>query len=448
MTSDNNSKEGWVSKGFQNFESQLNGEKSAPLHTLRKAALESFANLGFPIAGTEEWKYTNISFLAKENFIVPNIKQTVSVADERIKKALINEDFDRVVFVDGLYSKELSRFTESGKVKIGSIKELQKSAEQTELKDKINGQFAKNASINNNNFAALNTAFLNDGAYLYLPKNEVLAKPLQFIFLSSEKLSDALITPRVVIVAEEGAEAKIIETYLSNSANKYLTNSVVEVSLGENAHVDHYKISMESDSATHIYGLHVRQAARSNFRTHFFTFGGALVRNEAHYLIDGEHCNSTLNGLTVLSGLQHVDNFTVLDHAMPNCESIERFKGIYSDKSKGVFTGTIIVRQDAQKTNAIQSNQSVLLSNDASIETRPQLKIWADDVKCTHGATVGQLDEEALFYIRQRGIDKTAARNILVHAFASDIITEVKVPELKTYLEDSLMQKLSEMRVA
>lgn len=235
---------------------------------------------------------------------------------------------------------------------------------------------------------------------------------------------------------------EVIETYAGINDGGYFTNSVTEIFAKPGAKVRHAKLGFESAQALHLGKIGVRQERDSSVATLAFTIGGALVRNEVDPVLDGTGCEGVLNGLTILDDTQHVDNCTVIDHAQPNSESHELFKGIYLGKSRGVFSGTIIVRQDAQKTNAIQNNQSLLLSDEASIETKPQLKIWADDVKCTHGATVGQLDEDAMFYLRSRGIPLEAARNMLVHAFASDVLREETNESLRAYLETRLLQKL------
>ena len=277
----------------------------------------------------------------------------------------------------------------------------------------------------------------------------MIEHPLQVLYLSTGSSQSSFIPVRNLIVAEAGSSLQVIESYASlanhrTDAEHYFTSAVTEVVCREDAVVEHTKIQHEGKQAAHIARLHVHQSARSTFTSHVFNFGGKLVRNEIHPVLDGERIECYLNGLTVISAEQHTDNTTIIDHAKPNCFSRELYKGIYGGSSSGAFSGTIIVRPDAQKTNAIQSNNSLLLTGDATIDTRPQLKIWADDVKCTHGATVGQLDEDALFYMRSRGINEQLAKALLIHAFASDIVSHITRQPIRDFMEQQLIERLRE----
>ena len=292
-------------------------------------------------------------------------------------------------------------------------------------------------------FAAINTAFLSDGLIIHGAKNTTLTKPIEIIFQSTKAASGASIHPRILCVAETGSNIKIVERFEGEVGTSYLLNAVFESKVASNAHVHHVRIQNESVEAFHVSMIEAHVENDSTFRTHTFSFGGKLVRNHVNIVMNGSNANVTMNGLSVLDGTQHVDNTTLLDHAKPHCESLELYKGIYGGSSQGVFSGTIIVREDAQKTNAIQSNRSILLTNDAQVNTKPQLKIWADDVKCTHGATIGQLDDEALFYIQARGVGKKEAKMMLVQAFASEIISSLDDESLKVELSERLMEKLA-----
>lgn len=422
-------------EAFKSFEDTLNGEKDHPVHVLRKEALSRFNKMGFPTAKDEEWKYTDTSSISSKSFKLRIAKYSSTVNQEVIERVLLKECAkSALVFVDGIFSPQLSRWELAPQ-----------QIEFISLASNFN-QYNQSTSLDNecqNAFTCLSTAFLRDGCLLRARKNISISTPVQLIFITTNLSDSALITPRVSIIAEEGASLEIVETHIADNARGYLSSALNEISISKNASVKYQRVELEDLTAFHIANVKVKQERDSSFSSNFFSFGGKLVRNEVAISIAGSGCHTEINGLTVIKQDQHVDNHTTLDHAQPHCQSVERFKGVYGDKSRGVFQGTIIVRPDAQKTNAIQSNQSILLSKDATIDTKPQLKIWADDVKCTHGATVGQLDENALFYIRSRGIEKEAARNMLVHAFASDLISNVPTESLRTLLEAELLNKLS-----
>ena len=284
---------------------------------------------------------------------------------------------------------------------------------------------------------ALNTAFLSEGLFIHVPANTVVEQPIRLEFAPT---GPGAWHRRVLVVVERGAQVTIVEEHTSTPGDATLSTKVTEVVVAENAQVDHYLHQDESRDASLFSILAVQQARDSRFRTHYFGFGGALVRHEARVVFTGENAEATVNGLYQGTGTQHFDNLTVIDHAMPHCNSHELYKGILDEKARGVFTGKIYVRLDAQKTDAKQTNQTLLLSDDATINTKPQLEIFADDVKCTHGATVGQLDDRQLFYLQSRGIGESQARALLTFAFANDLIGRVRVPELRRTLESRLLQ--------
>lgn len=427
----------WPFLNFLQFEKGLNGESKLPLHAKRKEAFDLFSIQGFPSKDLEEWRYTDISPIQKSNFTLPTKVGQVSSEDKRkIESAFVAPQGQRVVFVDGFYREELSHKGKSG-ITISTIREASSNDRLKLLVEQYLGKIAPKE----NPFVSLNTAFLQDGLVVHIPKGTALKEPLEIIFYTSSQ-QRSVISPRVLIVAEENTEASIIEHFLGTKA-EYLTNAVLECVVKANAKFSHYRIQDEGENGAHVSTIHSDVYSSGIFRTHTFSFGGKIVRNHVNAGIQGSGSHTAMYGLSVLSDDQHVDNQTLLNHIAPHCESHELYKGIYADKSSGAFVGTIIVQPGAQKTNAIQSNRALLLSNEATINAQPQLKIWADDVKCTHGATIGQLDEKALFYIRSRGVDEASARAMLIHAFASEVISQVAFEPLQERLEERLMEKLA-----
>jgi Fe-S cluster assembly protein SufD len=385
---------------------------------LRRAARERFAELGFPTRKNEDWKYTNVARIAKTPFEPGNGRMTPPAGLDPFPEI----DCYRLVFVNGRYRPDLS------------------AAEGIDARglDAAAGHLARYAAFAHQPFVALNTASLEDGAFLHVPEGRVLPKPVHLLFISAGERT--MSNPRTLIVAGARAEAHIIETYAGEG--EYFTNAVTELALGEGAIVDHYKLQRESGTASHIATVQGYQERSSVLTSHSVSLGGALVRNDINSTLNGPGGECTLNGLYLASGEQHIDNHTALDHAMPHCASREYYRGILSGRATGVFNGKIIVRKDAQKTDAIQSNKNLLLSEEASINTKPQLEIYADDVRCTHGATVGQLDAEALFYLRSRGIGGEEARRLLISAFASDVLDRIRLEPLRTVIERLVREKL------
>ncbi len=432
----------WASRHFQVFEGGLNGESKSTFHALRKEAFKHFSAKGFPTKRLEEWRYTDLGDLAK--FPLEFAKEDSSFGEDSLKQIFGNFlPLHRVVFVNGKLSPSLSTPWNKNASLWSLASVLTGGKAEPEAAQLLDRHLAQYADSANHPFIALNTAFAKDGAIIRLSRGASISEPLHLIFVTTSQEKQVVTYPRILIVAEENSEGSFVEHYCGFDSSRYLTTPVTEVVGGKNSRISHLKVQREGRGAYHVGTLQVQLSEGATFATNTFSFGGGVVRNEINPVLNGEHITCTFNGLTVLNGEQHVDNHTVLDHAKPNCQSTEVFKGIYSDRSKGVFNGTIIVRPDAQKTNAIQSNQTLLLSDEASIDSQPQLKIWADDVKCTHGATIGQLDEDALFYLRSRGIGVETARNILVHAFASDLISQVSGnPEIREYLAELLLAKL------
>jgi len=404
------------------------------LQDLRDHAASRFVELGFPSVRDEEWRFTNVAPIASSEFrIAPHAR-----LDGNVLSTFLYPDAPfRLVVVNGRYSPEVSRTAglPTG-LRFGSL-----AAAATEQADIVARYLGKLADPGVRPFAALNTAFTHDGAYVYLPDGLVFEQPLQILFVSS---GEAVMShPRSLIVAGDRSQVQIVETYVSASGQKHFTNAVTEIVAGENAIIDHYKVQEESVDAFHVASLHIHAARSSNVTTHAFTLGGRLVRNDIIAVLDGEGAECTLDGLYLADGERLVDTHTTIDHVKAHCPSHEIYKGILGGRARAVFNGKIIVRPDAQKTDAKQTNRALLLSDHATINTKPQLEIFADDVKCTHGAAIGQLDDDALFYLRARGLTFFEARDMLIHAFAGEILERVRIEPLKRALEGELYAQLA-----
>ena len=395
-------------------------------------------DLGIPNRKNEEWKYSDASALFKSELKVEGSKLQVKKQD--IDKFLIpNLNASTVVLVNGIYSEELS-----------SIKNIPKGVVISSFAKTLNenpevfsNHFSKYADITNDAFAALNTAFSEDGVFISVPDNTIVETPIHIInIISSQEAS--LIQPRFLFVIGKNSEVKIVESLDTlNSNAKTICNSVAEISIGENAKVQYYKLQNDCAGIHLISSVNAHQQKNSHFDTNTVTLNGDWIRNNLNIFPDAEHCETHLNGLFITSGTQHVDNHTLVDHRKPNCQSNQLYKGILDGKSTGIFNGKIFVKRDAQKTNAYQSSKNILLSDDATINTKPQLEIYADDVKCSHGSTTGQLNEDAMFYLRSRGLSEDSARNLLLFAFAGDVIEKIQIEPLKIYLEELINKRLA-----
>ena len=429
----------WYLSNFGEFEKRLNGGKENPIHLKRKAALSNFSKLEFPTVRDEEWKYTSIAPLLKHNFVPGYEEKKVSKA--YIKSLLFNEaEHSLIVFINGRYSAESSDLLNLPKgVIAGSI------AKEIENKNEVLFKhFGKYADPQTHIFTALSTAYTDDGAFIYVPAGKIVEEPIHIIFITDAGKEKILTQPRNLFVVGENSQVTIIEHYVGNDDEIYFTNSVTEIVAEKNAVVDHIKLQEESKKAFHIARMEVDQERSSNFSSHLISTGADLTRNDFNAKFNGEGGECTLNGLYLIGGTQLFDAHTLMDHAMPHCNSHEHYKGILDDKSRGVFNGKIIVRKDAQKTNAFQENNSILLSDEALVNTKPQLEIFADDVKCSHGATIGQMDDEAKFYLKSRGIGEESSNAILLHAFASDVITSIKIELVRNYIEKIITEKFNQ----
>jgi len=393
----------------------------------RDKALKAIENLEFPTSKTEYWRFTRINRIIRGNykFDYPN---------EKLALDLSITAKNCIVLINGYYSERLSSF----KLKDGVYFSALSKAKEDEQCTVIRKRFASRSKDDEQIFAAINTAYHQDGAFLHLQKNTIVEEPIYIVHIVDSEA--ALSNPRNLIVIEEGSQAKVVMKTISTNKGASFTNMLTEIFVDKSAHLELNKIQQEGKDDFQIANEEVWQEANSTFKINTFTLEGALVRNNLNIDLMGQHTETWLNGLYLLEGKQHVDNHTRVFHREPNCVSHELYKGIIDDKGSAVFNGRVLVHREAQKTNAYQSNANMLLTDDAKINAKPELEIYADDVKCSHGSTIGQLDEEALFYLRSRGIPEKIARSILLNAFASDVLQHVGIEslreELKVYIDD------------
>ena len=411
------------------------------IRRLRVEAWEQFLSLGFPSTRDEDWRFTSVAPIADGDFALalpsPAVQTESAVAPFRLPLTLAAE----LVFVDGRYAPALSR---RGTLPHGARVESLAASLATDGYG-LAPYLGHVAPFQRQPFVALNTAFLGEGACIRLPAGAILAAPIHVLFVSTgaQRGRSIMTHPRVLVVLDGNSQASLVETHAGPAGARYLTNAVTEVVLGENAVLDHYKLQYESDEAYHVGAMYLEAQRSATCTSNSISMGGALVRNEIVASLDGEGVECTLNGLYLADAARLVDHHTTIDHARPHCGSRELYKGILSDHARGVFNGKIIVRPDAQKTDARQTNRALLLSEDALINTKPQLEIFANDVKCTHGAAVGQLDDDARFYLRSRGLSDEEARRMLVHAFAADVLNRLPLAAVRTHVEERLQQQLA-----
>lgn len=423
---------------FSEFEKAPASARNPWIQGLRKDAIARFSAMGFPTTRHEEWQYTNVAPLARLP-LQPGAYDLKGLSAEKVSEiSLGGLRCCQIVFVNGICSKELSFLP-----RLQDGTEVASLASVLKDRKRLEPHLARFAGYHDQPFVALNTAFVKDGAFVFVPESTILKEPIHLIFVSNAASGPAVSHPRNLIVAGKGSQVTIIESYAGLSGQVYFTNAVTELVIGENAVVDHYKIQRESEDAFHIATLQVQQERNSNFTSCSVSLGGSLVRNDLNVVLDGDGAECALNGLYMVGGRQHVDNHTSIDHAKPHCTSNELYKGVLDGQSSGVFNGRIIVQPGAQKTNARQTNRNLLLSENAVIDTKPQLEICADDVKCGHGATIGQVDENQLFYMQSRGIDRETARSLLVRAFGGEIIGGIRIEEIQCQLDLIMFHRLS-----
>ena len=420
---------------FEAFEKELNGSSESQLHQVRKQAFVNFKSQEFPTTRHEEWKYTNVKRVVDAEYAI-GAAGTLSkdVVDTYIFEGL---EADVLVFLNGRFQSELSTIESQNGILVANLKDAYASHAA-----EIDAHFGKYAQTDENPFTALNTSFAQDGAFVKVAKGKAIERPVLLLFFADANTQNAMAQPRNLIVAEENAQVSVVERFITLGEQASFTNIVTEVSVAKEAIVNHYKIQADSSNSSHIGTTEVHQAEKSHFANTTITMGGGLVRNNLNISLNGEHSEGFMNGLYMLTDKSHVDNHTMVDHKVPNCYSNELYKGILDGNSTGVFNGKIFVRQDAQKTNAFQQNNNIVLSDKATIDTKPQLEIWADDVKCSHGATVGALDEEPMFYLRSRGIPEDKARSLLMFAFAADLLDRIKIEPVRKHVEKLIADRL------
>jgi len=418
-------------EGFARFERGAAGGDQGWLRSLRRAGLARFAELGFPTTHDEDWRFTSVEPIAKTTF-APARDVRAGVAP----RALAPFTFPglpctRLVFVNGRYAPALS-----------SLRPLPRGVRAVSLAQALSAEgdllephLARYAEYQQDAFTALNTAFMEDGVFVVIPRGAVLEEPIHFLYVTTEAGAPSITHPRNLIVAGDDSQGTVVEDYVSLTDEVSFSNAVTELVVGQSGVLSHYLIERESAQAFNVSTLRIQQGRSSNVASHSVLVGGALVRNNIHPVLAGEGGECLINGLFMGTGRQHMDNYMKVEHAAPHCDSRQFYQGILDGRSRGVFHGRIIVHKDAQKTDAKQTNRNLLLSEEAQMDTKPQLEIYADDVKCTHGATIGQIDEEAIFYLRSRGIAVESARALLLFAFAGESLQRMKVEAIRKHLE-------------
>lgn len=432
------------------FRADFERQPEAPewLRTIRERGISRSEALGFPTTKNEDWHFTSVAAIAERPFRVAEVSSSAVSSEGSTAGMVARADLARfsfgqpgwhtLVFVNGEFAPDLSSYAGLGSaVRVSSLARAVRSGT-----GRPERHLAKIAAFDQQFFTALNTAFIRDGAFIEIQPDAVVAEPIHLVFVS-EGYGESVSHPRNLIVAARHSRAVVIESYVSIRDSLYLTNAVTEISVGEGARLDHYKIQRESVKAFHVGTTQVRQSRDSQFHSFSFAVGGTLARTNIYTTLDGEGATCTLNGLYLADGTQHIDNQTSIEHIAPNCPSHEVYKGVLGGRSHGVFNGKVYVHPEAQKTDGKQSNNNLLLSPTARIDTKPQLEIFADDVKCTHGATVGRLDDTALFYLSSRGIGPERARTLLTYAFAADVLEKIELEPLRKELEEMVLARFA-----
>jgi len=421
---------------FQQFETNLNGEKELAVHDIRTEAYETFKRSGFPSRKNEEYKYTSITSRLESK--IENVDLQQPSYDHKAVKLPFTLEGNILTFINGNYISSQSKFlSKEDEIDVTDLKEAFRSKWHI-----LDHHFSKYANPEKDSFIAINTALAYDGSFIHIKENVILEEPIIILNYIDSSQQDLTVNTRNLILADKNSQAEIIELTISESGHFSFENRVSEIILMDNASITHYNVQQEGENDYLVDNTQVYQDTNSRFTNFTITLHGSLIRNNLGVTIDGEGCETNLYGVFFLDGNDHVDNHTEVDHRKPHSNSNELYKGILDDKSTGVFNGKIYVQQAAQKTNAFQSNKNIILTNDASMNTKPQLEIWADDVKCSHGATTGMIEEEKLFYLQSRGIDKVTARAMLLYAFANDVLDKIHIDPLKIYLETQIQQRL------
>jgi Fe-S cluster assembly protein SufD len=424
---------------FAGFLRTAAGHDTAWLRTLREEAFARFSEVGFPTTHDEDWRFTNVSPIARTEFALARRPRTLSQAD--LSGVVLDGAAARLVFVDGQFASHLSSSDFlPATVRVSSLRQ-----EIIDGSESVEDHLGRYLDIQRDPFCGLNTAFLEDGAFVRIGPGTVLEKPIHLLFVSTEGYIPTMVHSRNLVLVGPGAQAEIIEEYVSLGGGTSLSNSVTELVAGEDANVSHYMIEREHPAAFNVSTLRIQQERNSNIASHSVLLGGGLVRNNVHPVLAGEGSECLINGLFVGNEQQHLDNYMYVEHASPHATSRQFYNGILDGRAHGVFHGRIVVHKNAQKTDAKQTNRNLLLSDDAQIDTKPQLEIYADDVKCTHGATIGQIEENALFYLRSRGIEEVTARRMLLVAFANECVERMKPGAARLHIQQLLEAHLESM---
>jgi Fe-S cluster assembly protein SufD len=407
------------------------------LELVRSGAIDRFEQIGFPSVREEEWKYTNLAPLAKESF-QPAIKSGDMSSTDAARFAYPETANAHLIVVNGFLNEEVSVTTGLGDVVAIDLFNAVADGRYNKI---VRKYLARNANYHDNGLKALNTAFLQSGVFLWIPKNVKLETPLQITFLSDG--SQTANFPRLLVVAEENSSATLIETYVSKGGERYFTNAIAEIVLKEGARLEHYRVQNESDRAFHVGTTAAELGRAGSYAVTSINLGAQLARHDVSVVMDHEGAECWVDGLYVVGSDQHSDTHSVIDHKEPHCNSHQLYKGILDGNGRAVFNGKIFVREGAQKTDAMQTNKNLLLSPQARVDTKPQLEIYADDVKCAHGAAVGQLDEEELFYLQARGLKSELARSLLTYGFAEEVIGKIKIESIRSQLDEAVMSHLN-----
>ncbi len=436
--------EGTYQAAFQLLQQRTAGVIPGWVERLRESAMDRFEQLGFPSVKEEEWKYTNVAPISRMSFapvIAPDEAGGRLTAREIAGLGYAESEASQLIFRNGILQNHLTSIADlhPGVVAI----DLAEAIADERYQELIREHLARGADYNANGFTALNTALLSSGAFVLIPRGVVLEAPLHLLFISDPAEPNAMAVARVLVLAEENSRATIIESYASLSEGAYFTNAVVEIVLKDGASLEHHKVQRESSEAFHIATTSADLGSNSSYDATTINFGGRLSRHNIEVMMAHEGAECWVDGLYLVGSEQHTDTHSVIDHQAPHCTSHQLYKGILDGKSRAVFNGKIFVRHDAQKTDAMQTNKNLLLSNEARVDTKPQLEILADDVKCAHGAAVGQIDEDELFYLETRGIHPCLAKNLLTYGFAEEVIGKIKVESIKAQLDEAVLNRIN-----
>jgi Fe-S cluster assembly protein SufD len=423
----------------ERFDQLQPSEDPGGLDKLRKQAFHTFSTLGIPGSKHEEWKYTRIAGLFNKEFQVPADPFTGSVGAEDLKGLRLpgHEEANELVFVNGFYSFSLSRIR-SGNLRVLALEE----ASSGDFNEVVGKWLGDSSQYQKDGINALNTAFVHGAVFIHAGKSERIEHPVYIYHITDARTVNILSQPRSLMHVNEHADVQVVENYVTLGSNESFTNQVMEIIVENEARLEYYKIQNDGSNTSQVSTTHIRQVGKSFIHAVTISLNGGLVRNNLNVILDAKNCEAHLYGLYFQTGHSHIDNHTIVDNIKPNCLSNELYKGILNNHATGVFNGKIFVRQPAQKTNAYQSNKNILLSDSCSVNTKPQLEIFADDVKCTHGCTVGRLNEEGLFYLQSRGISEKTARNLLLSAYASDILEQIKPLPLRGLVEKLIHERL------